>query len=200
MLYKNVYMTLGDIVALEDDTWYPNTSSDIVITTIMTTYSLVIEDSSNDKLTIFTQLMRYVYARFYDYDVYKTTIDVYDDIDDVSPTSAELLEIWRTFVNMFNITAPRYIPLLTQFNNNESAPLAQVSSTSSGLTRFNDTPQDEGDFSSDEHTTNITQTSVTTTSDPASIVERLDSLYKNWRSILKDWSSEFRCLFYVGGK
>ena len=26
-----------------------------------------------------------------------------------------------------------------------------------------------------------------------------DELYKNWRSILRDWTNEFRCLFYDGG-
>ena len=63
-------------------------------------------------------------------------------------------------------------------------------------TRFNDTPQDSGDFSDDSHTTNITQSSATTEADSGSIMERLDALYRNWRSILVDWTQEFTGIFY----
>lgn len=197
---KAVYFTLGDIVALEDDTWYPNSSSDINISTIMTTYGLVIEDSTADKITVLTQLMRMVYSRFYDCDVLKIIVNYFDDEDDVAPTAYQLKNIWREFIGVFNLTAPRYIPLLTQFNAKSSDPIGKIESISNGTTRFNDTPQDGGDFADDEHTTNITATSASTSSDSGSIMERLDSLYRNWRSILKDWTNEFKGLFYVGGK
>lgn len=194
---KLVFYTLGDIAYLEDDSWYPNSSDDMLFTDIMTTYSLVIEDSSASKLAILTQLMRMNYARFYDSYVFRKKISIYDNEDDITITSAERKEIWRRFINVFNITAPRYIPLLEQFEANKTNPIAQISSTSSGTTRFNDTPQDGGDYADDEHTTHITQTSATTTTDAGSIMDRLDALYKNWRSVLRDWTNEFKGLFYA---
>ena len=199
MMNKVVYLSLGDIVSLENDTWYPNTSNDIVISTIMTSYGLVIEDTSASKLSILTQLMRIIFARFYDCDIYKKVIGLYEN-DNVAPSSDERKEIWRRFINQFNITAPRFIPLLEQYKLNESDPIAKLRSESTGQTRFNDTPQDEGDFANDSHTTNITETIASTESDSGSIVERLDALYKNWRSILLEWSNEFKCLFYIGGR
>lgn len=192
-----IYFTLGEIVSLEDDTIHPNASSgDLVFTTIMTTYGLTIEDTSSDKQNILNQLMRMVYARFYHSEVYRKELD-YPYYDDASaPDSGERKEVFRQFVQLFNITAPRYIPLLKQFNANESDPIGKISSTSTGKTRFNDTPQDGGDFDDDGHTSHITQTEATTESDSGSIMERLDALYKNWREILRDWTSEFRGLFY----
>lgn len=194
---KLVFYTLGDIASLEDSDWYPNTSDDMLFSDIMTTYGFVIENSSSDNLTILYQLMRMNYARFYDSYVFRKKISIYDDEDDITITSAELKEIWRRFINVFNITAPRYIPLLEQFEANKSDPIGQISSTSSGTTRFNDTPQNGGDYSDDEYTSHITQTSATTSTDAGSIMDRLDALYKNWRSILRDWTNEFKGLFYA---
>lgn len=197
---KSVYFTLGDVAALEDDTWYPNTSNSLNMSTIMNKYGLVLEDSSNDKVTLFNQLMRIIFDRFYECSVYKKLISIFVDESQVTITASQLKYIWNQFVGMFNLTAPRYIPLLKSYKANEENPIAQVESTTTGLNRFNDTPQNEGDFANDEHTTNITQNEVKVTADSGSVVERLDALYKNWRSILRDWSNEFRCLFYDGGE
>lgn len=191
-----IYFTLGEVVALEDDTLAPNSSHDIDISTIMTTYGLVIEETSTEKMDIFKQLMRMVYSRFYHSEVCRKELDYPYYNDAQAPDSNERKEVFRSFVNLFNLTAPRFIPLLKQYKANESDPIAKISSTSTGKTRFNDTPQDGGDFDDDEHTSHITQTEATTESDTGSIVERLDALYKNWREILRDWSSQFKGLFY----
>ena len=72
---KVVYFTMADMVHLENASWEPNTATDIVISTIMTTYGLVIEDSSTEKMTIFGQLMRIAYSRYYDYFLSKKIVD-----------------------------------------------------------------------------------------------------------------------------
>lgn len=191
-----IYFTLGEVVALEDNTIAPNSSHDIDISTIMTTYGLVIEETSTEKMDIFKQLMRMVYARFYHSEVCRKPLAYPYYPDAQAPSSEERKEVFRLFVNLFNLTAPRYIPLLKQFNLNASDPIGKIKSTSTGKTRFNDTPQDGGEFDDDEHTSHITQTEATTETDTGSIVERLDALYKNWREILRDWSSQFKGLFY----
>ena len=194
---KSVYFTLGDLVALENDTWRPNSSSDIQFSTIMTTYGLVIEDSTSDKLSTLYQLMRMVYAEYFQEYVVKKIIGIYEDETNVVLSTSEKREVWREFVNLFNMTAPRYIPLLKSYKAKESSPIAPIESKTTGLNRFNDTPQDSGDFDTDSHTTTINENEVSVQADSGSVAQRLDELYKNWRSILKDWTFEFRCLFYT---
>ena len=193
---KSVYFTLGDVVALEDASWFPNTSSDIQFSTIMTTYGLVIEDSTSAKLAILYQLMRMIYAEYYHIEIYKKIVGIYEDESNVTLTTAEKKEIWREFIALFNMTAPRYIPLLDSYKANESAPIAKISSTTNGINRFNDTPQSSGDFATDSHTSTINENEVSVEADSGSVAQRLDELFKNWRSILRDWVYEFKGLFY----
>lgn len=194
---KSVYFTLGDLVAMEDDTWYPNTSSDIQFASIMTAYGLTIEDSTSDKLSILYQLIRMIYAEYFHEYVVKKIIGVYEDETNVVLSTSEKKEVWRQFVALFNMTAPRYIPLLKSYKANEATPIAKIKSSTSGINRFNDTPQDSGDFATDSHTTTINENNVTVEADSGSVAQKLDELFKNWRSILKDWTFEFRCLFYT---
>lgn len=196
---KSVYFTLGDIAYLEDASWYPHTTSDFNMSTIMSRYGLVIEDSSTSKLNVLYQLMRFIFARFYECSIYKELIGIYEDESQIVPSNADKKYIWSQFIGMFNLTAPRYMPLLESYKANESNPIAKIKSSTTGVNRFNDTPQDEGDFANDEHTTNISQNNVEVETDSGSVANRLDELYKNWRSVLRDWTNEFRCLFYDGG-
>lgn len=194
---KSVYFTLGDVVALEDASWFPNSSTDIQFSTIMTTYGLVIEDSTSAKLSILYQLMRMIYAEYFHIEIYKKIIGIYEDESSVTLTTSEKKEIWREFVALFNMTAPRYVPLLNSYKTNESSPIAKITSTTNGINRFNDTPQDSGDFATDSHTSTINENEVSVEADSGSVAQRLDELYKNWRSILRDWVYEFRGLFYT---
>lgn len=193
---KVVYFTMADMVHLENASWEPNTSTDINISTIMTTYGLIIEDTSTEKMSILAQLMRIAYARYYDYFLSKKIVDPYVNPSSITFTTSEKRLIWSLFINTFNITAPRYIPLLKSYLANESSPIAKIESITTGINKFNDTPQGSGDYSDDTHTTTINQNQVNVAADSGSIVERLDGLYKNWRSVLREWTNEFRCLFY----
>lgn len=190
-LYK--YFTFGEVFPLCE----PNSStSDIDITTYLTTYGFTIEDSSASTLLVMKQVVRMVFARFYNYYVLRKRVDWNVDPSSVVATSDDVKNIVRQIIVDFNNSAPRFLPLLKSFNDNSSDPIGKVSSTTTGSTRFNDTPQDSGDFSDDAHTTNITQSSATTEADSGSIMERLDALYRNWRSILVDWTQEFTGIFY----
>ena len=93
-------------------------------------------------------------------------------------------------VNFYNImeqTYERYATLLNFYAAKKSQLLDKVES----LTRFNDTPQDTGEFSDDEHTTHITSTK----NDYDTLMARIDEVDRKYRNLLKDWSSEFECLF-----
>ena len=99
-------------------------------------------------------------------------------------------------IGVIDLTLPRYIPLLQQNEYASTDPIAPVSSVSKNKTRFNDTPQDGGDFNNDPHATNVTESENETSVDSASLMERLDQLFKNFRSIILEWSNEFNQLFF----
>lgn len=99
-------------------------------------------------------------------------------------------------IGVIDLTLPRYIPLLQQNEYASTDPIAPVSSISKNKTRFNDTPQDGGDYNNDPHATNVSESENETSVDSASLMERLDQLFKNFRSIILEWSNEFNQLFF----
>lgn len=99
-------------------------------------------------------------------------------------------------IGVIDLTLPRYIPLLQQNEYASTDPIAPVSSTSKSKTRFNDTPQDGGSYNNDPHATNVSESENESIVDSASLMERLDQLFKNFRSIILEWSNEFNQLFF----
>ena len=92
----------------------------------------------------------------------------------------------------------RYEPVLTAFRSKESALMGQISSSSTALARFNDTPQDSGEFSDDAHTTNITQSEGTTLTDGMTPAQRLVEIRRAWRSIMAEWCDYLGALTLEG--
>ena len=91
---------------------------------------------------------------------------------------------------------PKYIVLLRQFKTSSGDPIAPIKSESKGKTSFNDTPQNIGDWGDEDHTTNISSSESETTADTGSLMERLSALYKDYKSIVLEWSNEFNQLFF----
>ena len=98
-------------------------------------------------------------------------------------------------ITILEMTSPRYLKLLEVYASADAELLSPVEITSEGLTRFNDTPQDEGDFANDEHTTNLTQDSRTTTNDLDTKMGRIREIESNYNNLLLNWSNEFDSLF-----
>lgn len=141
---------------------------------------------------IVNALMGIVYNR------HANDLIVYKDMDidaDEEATQELSLEALNKLINVLNNTLPRYIPLLQQNEYASTDPIAPVSSVSKGKTRFNDTPQDGGSYNNDPHATNVSETESETSVDSASLMERLDQAFKNFRSIILEWSNEFNMLF-----
>lgn len=131
----------------------------------------------------------YLPDAFIEYDALAQTPDI---------SQLDTYSLRRTFtkiLNVLNLTIPRYIPLLQQNEIYSTNPVAPVSSETSGSTRFNDTPQDGGDFNNDAHATNVSESSSETAFDTGSIMSKLDELFRNFRSIILEWSNEFDILF-----
>lgn len=184
MLNKSIYFTLNELIdnGLFDDflTNYP--LSPLSYKGFESTYSTIIQGF----IQILTTRFGYSYILRKDYGFFESEpVIESSDIDRIS----------RQFQNILNLTSQRYLVLLQEFNKYNDNPTGKIEATSSGTTKFNDTPQMDGDYVGDNYTTNITRSESTTTSDSGSIMTRLDELYKNWKNILKDWTSEFLWLF-----
>lgn len=108
----------------------------------------------------------------------------------------DLKKVFIKVINIINITLSKYLPMLTAFKTSSANPIAPIKSKSTGESRFNDTPQDIGDFGDEDHTTNISNSISESEVDTGSIVERLSDLFKNYKSIVLEWSNEFNQLFF----
>lgn len=71
---------------------------------------------------------------------------------------------------------------------NKNNLLSQIKASST--TKFNDTPQDGGDFSDNNHTSTVT--SVESGVDGGTLISRLNEVENNLKRLYKDWANEFR--------
>lgn len=98
-------------------------------------------------------------------------------------------------INVIDLTIPKYVPILQQNEIYSTNPVAPAESESSGETRFNDTPQNIGEYGDVDHTTNISNSRSSSVADTGSVMERLSELFKNFKSIILEWSNEFNQCF-----
>ena len=160
-------------------------------------YNMVGIDTSNTALvsaipSIIEDLMNIVYNRHYKDYLFEKTSN-WNDI--VNLTEDDYCEAIGKILNVIDLTLPRYIPILMANKVASNDVLKPMQSSTTGTNRFNDTPQDGGDYSDDNHSTNVSQSSSTTTADSGSLAQRLDEIFKNYRSIILEWSNEFNQLF-----
>lgn len=147
----------------------------------------------NDTINYLIQLVLDTYEEYY---IYKKDFYCFDEEPVI--VSDDEVRVVKRLLTIVNMTMSRYIPLLVAFKKYQDDPTAKIESDSTGMSKFNDTPQNSGDWSGDSYTTNITQSEGHTETDTGSIMERLDATWRNWRSVVRDWVSEFRGLFVEG--
>ena len=125
----------------------------------------------------------YIWPRFYQ----EAIIYVYSDEDEsfvekfCRTKVGQIMAWWQS-------SSEKYSMLIQNLNNNKAKLLDDVRSYSSS--RFNDTPQNSGDFSDDQHTSNITTT--TSSSNAGTMMARLNEIEDNIKQLYIDWSNEFR--------
>ena len=183
--YKEIYYTMGDIQDLgsvDFESYHETYSGGLDITT------------SND---IIDEVILLVFQRFFEFAIYKKIFPWFESNIEIDAAGVDI--VCKRIDNIINMTYERYAPMLIQYRANASDPIPQLKSSSSGKTRFNDTPQDDdltdGYFADDDHATNVTASISESSVDSGSVVDRLDSLYKNWRDVMRDWTNEFKGLF-----
>ena len=107
----------------------------------------------------------------------------------------EAKKFLNNFLNILDMTSPYYLTLLNAYKSKENNLLDGLTTEANSLARFNDTPQNEGDFANDSHTTSTNEVEATTTSDNKDVIEKLKSLKDSYNNLLLEWSNEFERLF-----
>lgn len=137
------------------------------------------------------KLWQYVCARF---------CEEYVLIDDTKSDYKEFTTPFlRKVLNILNGSFDRYNAVYDAFETQKSKLLNTIKTTQLGSAKFNDTPQGNGDYSDDPHTTNITLTKGETESDNLTPVMRLKEIEDSLNDILFNWSKEFEKIFVEGG-
>ena len=140
---------------------------------------------------IINALMFIVYDRHYEDYLYK----VITDNENYSLSASDFKKAIRNIVNVIDLTLPKYIPLLQQNEIYSTNPVAPIHSFSKGSSHFNDTPQNEGMFRDEDHASNESASISESEVDTGSIMERLSALFKDFKSIILEWSNEFTQCF-----
>lgn len=113
------------------------------------------------------------------------------DVAESTPSQADINAFLDKVYTIYTLTRDRYTKLLSLYSSYESKLMDGL--TDSATVRFNDTPQNGGDWSDDQHTTNITQS--TSLRDVESVMDKLDGVSKKYRDLYRDWLEEFSPLF-----
>lgn len=104
-------------------------------------------------------------------------------------------EFYRQFYQIYLSTYERYNAILGFYNAKKAQLLDKIGSETKA--KFNDTPQNGGDFDNDEHLSTITTT--TTEQDLVPLINRLDDVSRLYKDVLSDWADEFAVLFIAAG-
>lgn len=125
----------------------------------------------------------YIWPRFYQEAIIYVDLDKNEDfVEKFCRTKVGQIMSWWTS------SSEKYSLLIQNLSNNKAKLLDDVKSSSTS--RFNDTPQNSGDFSDDPHTSTITKTE--NSSNVGTMMQRLNEIEDKIKQLYLDWSDEFR--------
>lgn len=113
-------------------------------------------------------------------EVYQNGELIETDMIDVENLSDKINYVYST-------TKDRYLYLLQLYQDNKINLLKSVKTTMTQ--RYNDTPQDGGDWLDDKHTTTITQEEQS--SDFMPLINRINDIDRKYRNLLDSWVMEY---------
>ena len=125
----------------------------------------------------------YIWPRFYqEFIIYTDSDESESFLEKFCRTKAgQILAWWIS-------SSEKYSMLIQNLSNNKAKLLDDVKSSS--ISRFNDTPQNSGDFSDDPHTSTITKTE--NSSNVGTMMQRLNEIEDKIKQLYLDRSDEFR--------
>lgn len=125
----------------------------------------------------------YIWPRFYQEAIIYADLDKNEDfVEKFARTKVGQIMAW------WKSSSEKYSMLIKNLTANKNKLLDDVKSAS--ISRFNDTPQNSGDFSDDNHTSTVTKTE--NSSNVGTMMARLNEIEDNIKQLYIDWSNEFR--------
>lgn len=101
----------------------------------------------------------------------------------------------NSFFSIWNHYKDRYNLVLGLYKDNQNKLLDQLKNSSSTISRFNDTPQQGGDWKDDQYTTNITQSKIENLSDAGTVMSRISEIQESYENLLGEFVDKFTMLF-----
>ena len=119
----------------------------------------------------------YIWPRFYqEFVIYTDSDESESFVEKFARTKVGQIIAW------WISSSEKYVMLIQNLEANKSKLLDDVKSSSTS--RFNDTPQNSGDFSDDQHTSNITKTE--SSSNVGTMMQRLNEIEDNIKQLYLD--------------
>lgn len=148
---------------------------------IYNSYSTIV--GTNEAAEAYECFVNYIWPRFYNEPI------VYVDADeDTTFVDKFCIEKVGKIFAWWKSSMDKYGLLIQNLEANKTKLLDDVKSAS--ISRFNDTPQNSGDFSDDQHTSTVTKTE--NSSNVGTMMQRLNEIEDNIKQLYIDWSNEFR--------
>ena len=188
--YERTYYTLDDIrieVGINPRNKGPYTMSNISLIIFLNGCLTESGYDAAPKLTETNEAINcfrnYIWPRFYQEAIIYADLDKNEDfVEKFCRTKVGQIMAWWT------ASIEKYSLLIQNLTNNKTKLLDDVKSAS--ISRFNDTPQNSGDFSDDNHTSTVTKTE--NSSNVGTMMARLNEIEDNIKQLYIDWSNEFR--------
>lgn len=189
--YKPIYFySLEEILKEDSLEIYSNANSWYTYFKKYFPYAPIYKTGSPDPQELkdyIAQLMDLVLARYKEHIIFVSDSNVL--------TNKDQEETCLKLLNVIIQTYDKYASLFPVWESVSSNPLKKVEVSTVGKVGFNDTPQNGGAFADDNHRSNLTESSSTSSSDIATPVERYAELKKKFDSILFEWTKQFDKIF-----
>lgn len=203
LLKLECWLSFGNIVAQSQTSVLEPYVDDTAMTDFQdflgSTYSVWTSGTSTEQSHA-TKLLQEIYRKYYSHYCFALRKEFGTDsqmvLDD--EFNEKLIHLRTMMTNIFFETKDRYLLQLSLYTSEKSKLLDGVKTTTTGVGRFNDTPQNitNGDeFGDNTHISNITKSTAEAVSDVDTKMARLDEISRRYRNLLKDWVNEFDSLF-----
>lgn len=107
----------------------------------------------------------------------------------------EVIDFWNNFYGIWKRTHVYYEKMVSLLKTNEDKLMAQISTSTESDNRFNNTPDQGGDYSGLDYATTITKNKTTTSTDAGTVLERLEEVRRRYTDYYEKWAKEFNKLF-----
>lgn len=126
-------------------------------------------------------IQEYVYPQYYN-----KAVGYYDTDDDKND---EIINAIGSIMPWLEATTERYSTLIANLNDAKEHLMDRIKT----ISRYNDTPQGEYDYSDENHTTTITVSEAEGTT----LMARLNEIENNLKELYRQWSFEFGQVFVI---